>query len=314
MGTAVGSAAAVTLIGQTRPDVVTVDLHLSNGGGQHTIEQIMGHKPTPILGLWSKSTEITAATVTEALAGGALRIATKPAGAATHQANDLRRQVRELRGAMVVRHPRGRLPAPATPAMPRARPVKGPARRLVAIAASTGGPAALAQVIGGLAGIRAPVLVVQHIHADFVDGLAAWMQRIATIPVHVAASGMRLAPGAVYISPGDVHLKVDKALRAVLDPLPETRHRPSADELFFSVAASVGAGATGVLLTGMGDDGAKGLLAIRQAGGLTIAQDRATSAVFGMPKAAEALGAVSQIVPVDEIARIVVASTTGARA
>jgi two-component system chemotaxis response regulator CheB len=306
---AVGAAGAVRLVGQLRPDVVTVDLHLSNGGGQQTIEQIMGHKPTPIVGLWSKSDEITATTVTAALAGGALQIATKPTGATTGQASDLRRQVRALRGALVVRHPRGRMLAPVTPSPGASRPrIRG----LVAIAASTGGPAALANVIAGLAGIRAPVLVVQHIHTDFVEGLAAWMQRISSIPVHVAVSGTRLLPGAVYISPGGVHLKVDRSLRAVLSPLPATRHRPSADELFFSVAENVGASATGVLLTGMGDDGAKGLLAIRQAGGLTIAQDEQTSAVFGMPKAAQALGAVSQMLPVDEIAKLIVASTSGA--
>ena len=191
--------------------------HLPDGGGQQAIEQIMGHTPTPILGLWSKSTEITAATVTAALAGGALRIATKPSRGIDAPGGRPARAGPELRGAPGGAPPRGRMRAPADPRRPvpaGARPPASPAAdptALVAIAASTGGPAALAQVIAGLAGIRAPVLVVQHIHADFVDGLGTWMQRVAAIPVHVATSGMRLTPGAVYISPGGVHLKVDKA-------------------------------------------------------------------------------------------------------
>jgi two-component system chemotaxis response regulator CheB len=181
----------------------------------------------------------------------------------------------------------------------------------VAIAASTGGPAALATVLSGLAGLAAPVLVVQHMHPDFVDGLVTWMERASALPVQLASHGAALRAGVVYIGPGDTHLKVDGNLRIVLDPEPATRHRPSADELFGSVAARCGPAGIGVVLTGMGDDGTAGLLALRARGGLTIAQDEASCAVFGMPRAARQAGAVATVVPVDGIAAAILRGAKG---
>jgi two-component system chemotaxis response regulator CheB len=184
-------------------------------------------------------------------------------------------------------------------------------RRVVAIGASTGGPAALATVLAGLAGLTAPVLVVQHLHPDFVTGLVSWMERVSAVPVRLASHGAALQGGVVYIGPGQTHLKIDGNLRIVLDPEPASTHRPSADELFKSVAAHAGSGGIGVVLTGMGDDGTAGLLALRTRGGLTIGQDEATCAVFGMPRAAQQAGAVTTVLPVDGIAAAILRGASG---
>jgi two-component system chemotaxis response regulator CheB len=172
----------------------------------------------------------------------------------------------------------------------------------VALAASTGGPPALAEVLSGLGGLDAPVLVVQHIHQDFVPGLVTWMARACPLPVELARHGDRALPGRVYIAGGGLHLRLDARRRLALSSLPVTIHRPSADELLRSVAEHAGAAGIGVVLTGMGDDGAKGLLALRERGGRTLAQDEATSAVFGMPSASQRLGAVTELLALGDIA------------
>src|SRR5205823_9251954 len=189
----------------------------------------------------------------EALAAGAVDALPKPDRWTPQAEAAMRRTVRSLRGVTVIRHPRGRLnPAPRTAST--ATTGTGRPGRIVAIAASTGGPPALATVLSGLAGLAAPVLVVQHMHPDFVDGLVVWMERTSALPVQLASDGVALRAGVVSIGPGDTHLKVDGNLRIVLNPEPATRHRPSADELFGSVAASCGPVGIGVVLTGMGDD------------------------------------------------------------
>ena len=164
-----------------------------------------------------------------------------------------------------------------------------------------------------------PVLVVQHLHPQLVDGFVGWMQRVSALPVVVAADGDRPQPGVVYIAPAGAHLKLAPApglsgtpvgppraiptggRRLVLDPGPPGPHRPSADELFRSVAATAGGQAVGVLLTGMGEDGAAGLLAMRRQGAVTIAQDEPTSVVFGMPQAAQRLGAAAEVLGLGQI-------------
>jgi two-component system, chemotaxis family, protein-glutamate methylesterase/glutaminase len=146
------------------------------------------------------------------------------------------------------------------------------------------------------------VLVVQHLHPDFIDGFVTWMARASALPVQPAAQGTVVQRGGVYIAPAGSHLRLGRDCRLVLSEEPRSLHRPSADVLFESVAAHAGRRSIGVLLTGMGDDGARGLLALRSAGGLTVAQDEATSAVYGMPRAAVALDAAERVLPLDEIA------------
>ncbi|MEO8293119.1 MAG: CheB methylesterase domain-containing protein [Actinomycetota bacterium] len=172
---------------------------------------------------------------------------------------------------------------------------------VVAMAASAGGPNAVASVLQGLEGLPAAIIVVQHIQPQFLNGFVEWMQRASTMSVRVAADGMRLQPATVYVGPSGRHVRLTMGRRIVLGEDPDVTHRPSADELFISVAAHAGASAIGVLLTGMGDDGARGLLQIRRRGGITIVQDEGSSAVYGMPGAAVKLEAAQAVLPLDQI-------------
>jgi two-component system, chemotaxis family, protein-glutamate methylesterase/glutaminase len=292
------AADAIDQVARTQPDVVILDLLLQDGHGQLAIEQIMAHTPTPILVLSAGIDDRQSRSVAAALVAGAVDVLPTPQHWTAGPSADLLHAVRQLSKVHVIRHPRGRRPngvvRTTAPAMTR------PA--VVAIAASTGGPSAIATVLAGLGDLNAPVLVVQHLHPDFTPGLVDWMARVAALPVEQATHGQLARPGHIYFAPGDRHLRYGPHGRLELDESPVTVHRPSADELFRSVAAHAGAAGIGVLLTGMGDDGAKGLLAMREQGGNTLAQDEASSAVFGMPKAAQRIGAVREMLAIDKIA------------
>jgi two-component system chemotaxis response regulator CheB len=294
----VGTAlAAIDCVAQSRPDVVVLDLQLSDGQSLHAIEQIMARTPTPILIL----SERHSPSAVEALVAGALLALPRALQWTPAQGAELRAAVRHISKVQVIRHPRGSL-ASGSRHDPETHSGRQP---VVAIAASTGGPSALAILLSGLAGLRAPVLVVQHLHPDFTTGLVEWMSRISPLPVETAVHHQTARPGRIYIAPGERHLRYLADGRLELAAAPATPHRPSADQLFLSVAEAAESAGIGVLLTGMGEDGAKGLLAIRQRGGRTLAQDEASSAVFGMPKAAERLGAVTGLLPLDKIATAV---------
>ena len=288
---------AIEQVAQTRPDVVILDLHLPGSQSQHTIEQIMARTPTPILILSGRDDRQSPSAV-QALVAGALEALPRPREWTPELAAELRRTVRLISSVHVIRHPRGGL-LKGSKRDATQRPGSQP---VVAIAASTGGPSALATILSGLAGLQAPVLVVQHLHADFVDGLVEWMSRVSALPVETARAHQIARTGRIYLAPGGTHLRFGTNRNLELAELPVSVHRPSADELFKSVAESAGSAAIGVLLTGMGEDGAQGLLAIRQRGGITLAQDEASSAVFGMPKAAERLGAVNEMLPLGKLA------------
>lgn len=289
----VDASEALAAVRKHHPDVVTMDLQLPGGGGMHAIEQIMGFAPTPIL-VVSGSGDASQAAV-DALVAGALEALPKPVRWSATAEDQLRRRVRALAGATVLRHPRGRRANGTDPEGGTGMPV-------VALAASTGGPPAIAGLLARLGGLRAPLLVVQHLHPDFIDGFVTWMARASALPVQPAAQGTVAQRGGVYIAPAGSHLRLGRDCRLALSAEPRSLHRPSADVLFESVAAHAGRHGVGVLLTGMGDDGARGLLALRTAGGLTVAQDEATSAVYGMPRAAVALDAAERVLPLDQIA------------
>ena len=312
IGEAEGAIEGANLVAALHPDVVTVDLHIPEGGGCYAIEQIMGNTPTPIVVLSASVESRESDSAVEALVAGAVDALPKPRRWTEVEESLLRDRVRAVRGVAVVRHPRGRRiarPSGGSPVIADARLRRR--CRIVGLAASTGGPPALAEVLSGLDGLVAPVLVVQHLHADFVDGLVEWMARATSLTVRLARHGEQVEPGVVYIGPGGVHLRLDPERRIELGPQPVVIHRPAANELFASMARNAGGDAVGALLTGMGDDGAEGLLAIRRAGGVTIAQDRETCAVFGMPRAAMANGAVSTTLPLDQIAREIRRATSG---
>jgi len=276
---------AIAALRRLTPDLVTMDLELPGMSGLEAVEQIMATDPTPILVL-SAHVGPRSANAAAALAAGALDAMHKesidlrdPAGA---DAAALRRRVQVLSGVRVIRHPRGRLAGRLDDTAPAER-----AASVIGVCASTGGPQALAAILQTLPETFAiPILVVQHIAAGFTEGLVRWLGDSIPLPVRAAEHGMRPSTG-VWVAPEGADLLLGPTGVLVLDdstaPGP---HRPSADALLTSLAANAGRDAVAVVLTGMGRDGAAGVQAVRATGGLTIAQDEATSTVFGMPRAA----------------------------
>jgi two-component system chemotaxis response regulator CheB len=329
VGEATTAVEAISLVATLRPDVVTLDLNIPDGGGQFALEQIMANTPTPILVLSSTVHDRTSVPALDALVGGALLAVPKPTRWTPTFEAELRRDVRTIRTVPVVRHLRGsrrdslgEQRDPSVPATPTARDTRhAPARTtsapvsdrsvrpelcVVAIAASTGGPAALATVLSGLGRLTVPVLIVQHIHPDFVQGLVDWMSRVSPLPVVLAKHGQHLRRGCIHIGPGGTHLRLGRDGRIELTDTPASVHQPSADQLFESVANRAGSSGVGVVLTGMGADGAAGLAAMHRTGARTIAQDEDTCAVYGMPRAAVRLGVVDQELPLTSIADAIV--------
>jgi two-component system chemotaxis response regulator CheB len=307
----VGEAAtgrdAVAKVASLQPDLVTMDLEMPDLDGLGAIERIMAERPTPILVLTGDPEFRGLNAQFEALARGAIDLLEKPSdfpGTPEERRHFLSTAllasrvpvVHHVRGAAAERRARRRV---APGAAPRA-PVS-----LVVMAASTGGPGAIRAVLAEIGADRAavpPIVVVQHMHAVFAAGFVEWLRASTRLRVREAARGVSLDRGSVYVAVRGDHVAVTAAGELELRPDPAVRYCPSADVLFESAADAYGAQALGVLLSGMGDDGAAGLAAIAAAGGLTIAQDEETSAVFGMPGAAVERGAARLVLPVGEIA------------
>ncbi|ABC80390.1 chemotaxis-specific protein-glutamate methyltransferase CheB [Anaeromyxobacter dehalogenans] len=289
--------AAAAMARALRPDVVTMDLHMPDADGYSGIARIMAETPTPILVLTANPTE---AAGFRALSLGALDILEKPSATADlgEYGRLIRSRLRLLAGVKVIRHLRGlRERRDAAPA--RAARVE-----VVVIGASLGGPRALAAVLRGLPpDFPAPIAVVQHIADGFTAGLAGWLAQESRLDVREARHGDPLRAGRVLIAPSGRHLVLGEGVARLSDAPPVDTFRPSVTPLFTSAARQYGRRCCGVLLTGMGRDGAEGLRVIKDAGGPTLAQDEATSAVFGMARAAVELGAVDRVLPVDEIPR-----------
>jgi two-component system chemotaxis response regulator CheB len=327
---------AVAMVERLQPAAVLMDLDLPVMNGIEAIERIMASRPTPIVVYSAFVDGENSTNAIEALAAGAVDVVAKPSwgegGQLDAYATELRSRMKVAARARVIRHPRGRLrttaaavPIARTPALradvaPGAPTTAGAAAvaaarsrhpgtvRLVAIGASTGGPQALATVLGALPeGFAPAVLVVQHMADGFIPGLVSWLDQLCALPVVMGATGHRLAPGTVTVAPSGLNLLVRDHLRVVCEPAPERQfHVPGIDASFDSIAESVGAEAIGVVLTGMGRDGAAGLKRMRERGAVTIGQDEATSAVYGMPAAAWTAGAVEHQLPLPEIAPLVV--------
>ncbi|WP_373049561.1 chemotaxis-specific protein-glutamate methyltransferase CheB [Vulgatibacter sp.] len=295
VGTAASGEEATARTIELAPDVITMDLQMPRSDGFDGIASIMALRPTPILVLTAESVEPNAF---RALSLGALDLLPKPA---TQEQRDfgarLAERLRLLAGTPVIRHVRGKRDRNVAVALQR-QPVA-----LVAIAASLGGPRALGQLLKALpVPYPLPVVVVQHMAEGFTAGLTRWLSHEGRREVREAEDGEPLVAGTVLVAPAGKHLTVSREAVHLDDGPPQHGFRPSATPFFHSVAKSFGARACGVVLTGMGDDGALGLKALRDAGGSTIAQDEATCAVFGMPRAAIAAGAVEQVLPLDGIA------------
>ncbi|HTY71705.1 MAG TPA: chemotaxis protein CheB [Actinomycetes bacterium] len=301
-GGAKDAASAEQLVRDVRPAAVLVDLDLF-AGGLEVIEGIMARYPTPIVVSGAAAEHPEAA-----LAAGAVDVVggldVPPASPA--YAEVLRRHLSLASRVRVITHPRARLRSRSSALTPLA-----PRRQrtcVVAVGASTGGPPALATLLGDLpADLPAAVVVVQHMAEGFVEGLARWLDGVCPLPVVVAVDGERLRAGTVYLAPAGFNLLVRPGLRLALAEPPPTQYNvPGVDATFASVADVVGPSAVGVLLTGMGRDGAMGLSRMRTAGAFTIGQDEATSVVWGMPAAAQALDAVDLELPLPAIAANVV--------
>ena len=282
--------ATLAALGDLRPDLVTMDLELPRMQGLQAVEQIMGERPLPVAVLSSHvgpgsdaAAAALAAGAVDALAKDDLDLA-DPAGL---PAAALRHRLRVLSRARVIRHPRARLRAPRGDGR-----IAGGEAAAIGVCASTGGPHALATLLGALpASFPVPLLVVQHITAGFTEGFVRWLRRSVAVPVRLARDGAPLE-GGVSVAPEGAHLVLRQDRRLHLDrDAPALRHRPSGDALLTSLATVLGLLAVGVVLTGMGGDGAEGVAAIAAAGGLTVAQDEASSAIFGMPRAAAERGA-----------------------
>ena len=316
VGEAVDGAQAVELCGRLRPDVVTMDMMLPTMTGMAATEHIMAEFPTPILVVSSADRQELYSTY-NALAAGAVDVLEKPRGDDSDASwgRRLCAAVRMVSRIRVITHPRARLDRRGRPASlaavttpATAAPIAdGAGLRVVTLGSSTGGPGALTQLLRALPpGFRPPVLGVQHIAASepFAVAFSDWLADQTGRQVTYAVEGMLVSGlvGRVVLAPPDRHLFVrDGVLRLDHGP-PRHSCRPAVDVLFESVAGEYGPSAAGVLLTGMGRDGAEGLLRMRACGAATFAQDEASSVVYGMPREAALLGAAAYILPPGKIA------------
>ncbi len=299
---ATNGAEAVELVTRLEPDIVLMDVHMPVLDGIDATKEIMARAPTPIV-IVSAATQRDVDLSMSAMQAGAMLALPKPDSPTSprfrQQRSELVDMVRAMAQVKVVRRwadeRRGR---------PRTRRTSSGQIRVIAVAASTGGPAALRALLLGLPSrIGVPIVIVQHIARDFTVGFARWLGDGLPLPVRLAYNGEPMQPGVVYVAPDDVHTGVssDRRLSFSHEP-PIDGFRPSATHLFTSVARNFGADALGVVLTGMGSDGAQGLVELRRAGGYVIGQDEATSIVYGMAQEAARAGAVDELLPLERIA------------
>lgn len=302
VGSARNGAEAVRLAKRLRPDVITMDVFMPEMDGYESTRRIMSEAPCPIVMVSGKLGNKESNLTFNALQAGALAIMPKPSLVGDARDREaLINQVRLMAGVKVVR----RISDTEPDYYPL--PVKSPRSSqldVVAFAASTGGPGALATILGSLPeGFPVPIVVAQHVTEGFGAGLVSWLDQQTALAVKLAAPGLPLQAGEVLVAPDNCHLYVNRRGEAALKPpVAGDHHYPSADVLFHSVALVYGKTAVGIILTGMGSDGARGLYELRQSGAHTIAQDEATSVIYGMPGTAVKLNAVEQIRPLSEIA------------
>ncbi|MBV8657351.1 MAG: chemotaxis response regulator protein-glutamate methylesterase [Burkholderiales bacterium] len=315
VGAAPDPLAARELIRALSPDVITLDIEMPKMNGLDFLEKLMRLKPTPVV-MISTLTEQGSDVALRAMELGAVDCIPKPR-------LDLSRGVRDIADDIVdriraaaqakLRH------APPPPSRPASKPVtaalagvssQAQHTRLVAVGASTGGTQALQTFLTALPAEMPPIVVVQHMPPAFTLPFARRLDGICALTVQEAVHGERLRPGHVYIAPGDYHLAIEREggyLNSKLLATPRVnRHRPAVDVLFESVAEIIGKRSIGVIMTGMGADGAAGMLLMKRAGAYNLAQDEASSVVFGMPREAIKAGGVDQVLPLEQLAAAVV--------
>lgn len=302
VGAARSAAEAMDMLLRTGPDVVTMDVHMPGVDGLALTRKIMESHPLPVVIVSASWRPGEVSKTFRAMEVGAVAVAPKPYGPGHPQfeadVEKLRQTVRLMSEIKVVRRwPRSQPNAAGESAPPPA--VHRHGIRVVAIGASTGGPPGLRTVLAGLTrDFPVPVLIVQHIAEGFLAGLAEWLEQVTRVPTHVATHGSLPLPGHAYLAPERMHMGLGRGTRIELSGAPpENGLRPSVAHLFASVAEQLGPRAAAVLLSGMGADGVREMKTLRDLGALTIAQDRETSTVFGMPGKAVEIGAAKYVLP-----------------
>jgi len=307
VGTVENGLEALEQAERLKPDVILMDVHMPLMNGYEATRQIMERIPTPIVMVSASMSRDQVALTFEALKAGALTVLDKPYGLGHPDSDKIASQLQEtvklMAGVKVIRRwpKRNRLvPSPKPPVR------VGSNVQLLAIGASTGGPTVIAEILSGLPQtFPVPILAVQHIAPGFISGFVEWIGRSTHLRVKLAEDGEKLQSGTVYLAPNGVHMGISKTQQISMDDGPtENSFCPSVSHLFQSVAEVFGQSAIGILLTGMGQDGAAGLLQLRKAGGVTIAQDEESSIVFGMPGEAVRLGAAQYVLSPKEIAEL----------
>ncbi len=330
VGTAVDGEHGIRVTTQLRPDVVTMDVRMPVMDGLEATRHIMRVQPTPIVIVTNSTTRADMDLTFEALHAGALTIVRKPGLADAETCDKVIQAVRLMSSVPVVHRWRvaeKQEPDDPVASLKRDQPAASPLpekpealspddwqlsakhRRQVqriGIAASTGGPAALAKILKALpVRFQVPILVVQHITQGFAIGLAEWLDNITPLHVRIASHGDVPRPGTVMLSPDDYHMQVSSS--GVIELSKEAPYRglrPSANHLFYSLAEAYGPRAMGIVLTGMGDDGAEGMVELHKAGGLTIAQSEQSCVIYGMPYEAVTRNAIDRVLAPDQIARV----------
>lgn len=306
---------AVERTAELKPDLVIMDVMMPVMDGIEASAEIMAETPTPILMLSANTDPQDSRSAFAAIKVGALDVMEKPTGIVTEAFSEIAGQlitkVKSLSRIRVIHHYRAQRPKVEVTAegelAPEVKAEPAGSRQILAIGASTGGPKAVLQLLQELPkGLDAAVLVVQHIADGFAPGFADWLNRESGFPVRLATAGCELKAGKVLVAPNNLHLTV-KSNRVMLEDSPPLHNcRPAVDVLFHSLSENgIATKAVAVLLTGMGQDGAAGLMSLYKKGAYTIAQDEASCAVFGMPRKAIELGAAKKVLPLEHIAEAV---------
>jgi two-component system chemotaxis response regulator CheB len=317
--TAVCAEDALGMLERLSPDVIAMDIRLPGMDGLEATRLIMSRKPVPIVVVAASVESGKWNTIPmEALRAGALTVLEKPSGTSHAEyealADRLCTQLAIMSQVKLVRHNGQREPHATKGRIPRSWRGRPGTFQMLGIVCSTGGPSALIQLLGALgAEFPLPILLVQHMTSSFLEGFASWLESVCPFPVTIVNDGSVAIPGALHLAPADRHLRLAGGRLRLDAGDPISFQRPSGTVLLQSMAQDLGADALGVLLTGMGDDGALGLLDIRRSGGYTIAEDESTAAVYGMPAAAVLMGAVCESLPLPAIAGRVLELVPGRR-
>ncbi len=317
VGTAPDPLIARDMIKALDPDVLTLDVEMPRMDGLDFLEKLMRLRPMPVV-MVSSLTERGSEIAMRALALGAVDFVTKPKigmrDGLLQYAADIGDKIRAAACAHVRPAPSRRGGADAAAARPEEAPLRAPfvsTEKLIAVGASTGGTEAIREMLEPLPADSPGILIAQHMPPGFTRSFAQRLDGLCRIHVKEADHGERVLPGYAYVAPGGHHLSLGRSGANYVANLSQddavNRHRPSVDVLFDSVARNAGVNAIGVILTGMGKDGAAGLLRMRKAGAYTFAQDEASCVVFGMPREAIELGAANEVLPLHEMARSVLA-------